>query len=200
MTRTKRPPFRQGFAGVRTVAFVLAGLTVLVLGGCAASPLASAAPAAPPAGTANRPDGEGYAGVGELLVRIGVPQGGPSWAAPLTENLPLGHRERAYVEIRYQGLDSLGRAVFERRDGDALAAAAPNTVLPVTARGTVLAPAAPATPGGEATMGNGSIAPPVTPDTRDIAMDLRLTRQLHIQGKIIEVLEATASGVVFRLY
>lgn len=200
MKRTHRRPFCQGPDGARPAALALAGLAVLALAGCAASPLASSAPAAPPAGTANRPDGEGYAGVGELLVRIAVPQGGPGWAAPITENLPLGKRERAYVEIRYQGLDTLGRAVFERRDGDALAAAAPNTVLPVTARGTVLAPAAPATPGGEAAMGNGSIAPPVTPNTRDIAMDLRLTRQLHIQGKIVEVVEATASGVVFRLY
>jgi hypothetical protein len=179
----------------------LLAAAALVLCGCAASPMSASAPLPPAAGTANRPDGEGYAGVGELLVRIGVQQGGPSWAQTITDTVSFNQkRERAYVEIRYQGLDNLGRAVFERRDGDALAAAAPNTVLPTTARGTVLAPAAPAAPGGDDNLASGAIAPPATPNTRDIAMDLRLSRQLHIQGKIVEVVEATASGVVFRLY
>jgi hypothetical protein len=172
---------------------------LLGMGGCASSPMASAAPVPPAAATANRPDGEGYAGVGELLVRIGVQQEGPNWAESLTAGLTDRKRERAYVEIRYQGLDSLGRAVFERRDGDALAAAAPNTVLPTTAKGAVLAPVATVAPA-DASGGYSAIAAPVTPNTRDIALDLRLSRQLHIQGKIVEVLEATASGVVFRLY
>jgi len=163
--------------------------------------MSASAPLPTAPGTANRPDGEGYAGVGELLVRIGVQEGGPGWTDTLSDAVSVGRkRERAYVEIRYQGLDSLGRAVFERRDGDALAAAAPNTVLPTTAKGTVLAPPAPAAAGGEASSGNGTIAPPAAPNTRDIAMDLRLSRQLRIQGKIVEVIEATASGVVFRLY
>jgi hypothetical protein len=171
----------------------------LALAGCAVSPTEATAPLAPPAGSANRPDGEGYAGVGELLVRIGVQQEGPSWTESLTAGLTQRKRERAFVEIRYQGLDSLGRAVFERRDGDALAAAAPNTVLPTTAKGTVLAPTAAAVPA-DADPAAGVNAPPATPNTRDIALDLRLSRQLHIQGKIVEVVEATASGVVFRLY
>jgi len=163
--------------------------------------MSASAPLPPTAGTANRPDGEGYAGVGELLVRIGVQEGGPSWTETLGETVSPGRKhERAYVEIRYQGLDSLGRAVFERRDGDALAAAAPNTVLPTNAKGTVLVPSAPPAAAGDANPGNGAIASPATPNTRDIAMDLRLSRQLHIQGKIVEVIEATASGVVFRLY
>jgi len=165
--------------------------------------MSASAPLPPTAGTANRPDGEGYAGVGELLVRIGVQEGGPSWTETLGETVSPGRKhERAYVEIRYQGLDDLGRAVFERRDGDALASAAPNTVLPTSAKGAVLAPSAPV-PGPadvDASLGNGVIAPPATPNTRDIAMDLRLSRQLHIQGKIVEVVEATATGVVFRLY
>ena len=183
--------------------YALLAATVLAMCGCAASPSASSVPAAPAAGSANRPDGEGYAGVGELLVRIGVPQEGPGWTQTVTDTLSISRKhERAYVEIRYQGLDDLGRAVFERRDGDALASAAPNTVLPTSAKGAVLAPSAPV-PGPadvDASLGNGVIAPPATPNTRDIAMDLRLSRQLHIQGKIVEVVEATATGVVFRLY
>jgi hypothetical protein len=171
----------------------------LGMGGCASSPMASAAPVPPAAATANRPDGEGYAGVGELLVRIGVQQEGPNWVESLAVGLTDRKRERAYVEIRYQGLDSLGRAVFERRDGDALAAAAPNTVLPTSAKGAVLAPVPTVVPA-DASAGHSAIAAPVTPNMRDIALDLRLSRQLHIQGKIVEVLEATASGVIFRLY
>ena len=184
---------------VTALALLLALL--LTLAGCAASPTSSAAPLPPAAGIANRPDGEGYAGVGELLVRIGVQQGGPSWTETLTESMALNPKhERAYVEIRYQGLDSLGRAVFERRDGDALAAAAPNTVLPRTAKGTVLAPAAPVAAAADTGSGIGTDNAATAPNTRDIAMDLRLSRQLHIQGKIVEVVEATTSGVVFRLY
>jgi len=180
-------------------ALVLLPAMLMTLAGCAAAPTSSAAPLPPAAGLANRPDGEGYAGVGELLVRIGVQQGGPSWTETLTESVALSPKhERAYVEIRYQGLDSLGRAVFERRDGDALAAASPNTVLPRTAKGTVLAPAAPGAAAADTGSGTDNVA--TAPNTRDIAMDLRLSRQLHIQGKIVEVVEATASGVVFRLY
>jgi hypothetical protein len=172
--------------------------TLLCLEGCASSPTAAVAPGAPAAGTANRPDGEGYAGVGELLVRIGVQQEAAGWTETLTSTLAPKKHERAYVEIRYQGLDNLGRAVFERRDGDALAAAAPNTVLPTNAKGTVLAPTA--APASGVDGGPGGASAPLAPNTRDIALDLRLTREIHIQGKIIEVVEATASGVVFRLY
>jgi len=55
----------------------------------------------------------------------------------------------------------------------------------------VPAPAAPEAGGNSA---------PAAPNTREIALDLRFTRQLRVQGKIIEVIEATASGVVFHLY
>ncbi len=123
---------------------------------------------------ANRPDGEGYAGVGQRLVRIGVPGGDGSWY----QNLAGKKSERAAVELWYKGLDSGGRALFERRDVDALA-------------GTSDAPKAPA---------QTDAAAPTDPNTREIVLDMRLARQLHIQGKIIEILEATSSGVVFRLY
>jgi len=125
-----------------------------------------------PSAHANRPDGEGYAGVGQRLVLIGVPAGGGSWYKDFFGK----QSDRAAVEVRYKGLDSAGRAVFERRDVDALA-------------GTPEAPQAPV---------DGAAA--ADPNTREIVLDMRLARQLHIQGKIIEVLEATSSGVVFRLY
>jgi len=38
------------------------------------------------------------------------------------------------------------------------------------------------------------------PDTREILLDLRLAREIRVQGKIIEIVEASPSGVVFRLY
>ena len=87
--------------------------------------------------------------------------------------------ERSAVELRYLGLDSYGRALFERHDVDSIAGAGQS---PAPAPGTEAAPA-----------GAGA-------DTRQIALDLRLVRQIHIQGKIVEVLEATRSGVVFRIY
>jgi len=127
-----------------------------------------------PSAHANRPDGEGYAGVGQRLVRIGVPASGGSWY----QDLAGKKSERAAVELWYRGLDSGGRALFERRDVDALA-------------GTPDAPKAPAREDGAAAN---------DPNAREIVLDMRLARQLHIQGKIIEILEATSSGVVFRLY
>jgi hypothetical protein len=158
-------------AGARSWAAVL-----LLLGasGCALPPASNIA--------VNRPNGEGYAGRGELVLRVGLqqPEGGGNllsgWAGH-----PTG---RGSVEIRYLGLDPSGRAIFQRHDIDDLAGA-PARVLPQEAMG-------------DASAGQGAPAQPL--NTREIVLDLRLTRQIHVQGKIIEVLEATASGVVFRLY
>lgn len=132
---------------------------------------------------ANRPDGEGYAGTGELLVRIRVFEQSQNWIDSVYKPLEKKH-ERASVELRYLGLNSLGRAVFQRHDIDDLAGApvqSATIALPDMADADTMATALPA-------------------NTRNIVLDLRLTRQIRIQGKIIEVVEATASGVVFRLY
>lgn len=120
--------------------------------------------------SANRPDGEGYAGTGALVLRVAL----PGERAGLGVNPFARAPERANTEVRYLGLDASGRAVFQRRDVDTVAG--PGT-------------AAPAAPDGAA-----------EPDTRQIVVDLRTSRQLRVQGKIIEVIEATASGVVFRIY
>lgn len=148
-------------------------VVLLALAACA-SPQQSA--------QANRPDGEGYAGVGELLVKIHVLEDHGGWTDPLATR----KHERASVEIRYLGLNSTGRAVFERHDVDALAGA------PGPAK---TAPAAAAL---DSDAGTSTATLPA--DTRQILLDLRLARQIRVQGKIIEILEASASGVVFRLY
>lgn len=139
-----------------------------------------------PGAVTNRPEGEGYAGAGALLVRIGLVQ--ERWN-PL-ESAFRRPQERGSIEIRYVGLDPSGRAVFQRHDSD-LAAGAP---VPVAAR-PAAGEAGPQS--GESPAGLASAAPA---DTREIVLDLRLTRQIRVQGKIIEVLEATPSGVVFRLF
>lgn len=137
----------------------------------------------PPGATVNRPDGEGFAGRGELVVRIGMPGAVSGINIPgLSDSRP----ERASIELRYLGLDSSGRAVFERRDSDKLAGA------PV--------PVATAAPGSDSDTGVTAVSKGLPPDSRQIVLDLRLVRQIRIQGKIIEVLEATPSGVVFRVY
>ncbi len=123
-----------------------------------------------------RPDGEGYAGVGALVTRIAVAGQPANWKETLMLR-PV--HERAAVELRYLGMDEYGRALFERRDVDGIAGAGQ---APVAAPGTDAAVVA----GGA--------------DARQIALDLRLVRQVHVQGKIVEVLEATPSGVVFRIY
>jgi hypothetical protein len=136
----------------------------------------------PPPSSFNRPDGEGYAGRGELVLRIGLTAtgGSPFYVDGISQKRP----ERGLVELRYLGLDATGRAVFQRHDADSLAGA------PIAVKD----PAAPVetelkyTPDSD------------TPNTRQIVMDLRLTRQLHIQGKTIEVVEASPTGLVFRLY
>jgi hypothetical protein len=150
----------------------------LALGACAGT--------APPSSGSNRADGEGYAGRGDLVLRIGVPASSASLidAPGLSKNKP----ERGSVELRYLGLDSLGRAVFQRHDSDASAGHPPAKPEPS------IAEAGGKRPGTEESNG------PDAPNTRKIALDLRLTRQIRIQGKIIEVIEATPSGVVFRLY
>ena len=140
-------------------------------GGLAALMLAAALGACATGGVStNRPTGEGYAGVGELVLRLSVP-GSEHWY----DSLIPGER-RASVEIRYLGIDDAGRAVFERHDVDVLAG------RPVRADA------------GAGVARSGPI------DTRRIAIDLRTTREIHVQGKIIDVLEASPSGVVFRLY
>jgi len=136
--------------------FLSAGL-VLLLASCA-----SDAPGAHKV-VASRPDGEGHAGKGEMVLRLQVyaqdASGTFRWLA--------GRTEQANVEILYQGLDDEGRAVFERRDFD---------------RAAALDGAHPAQ------------------TTRQIAIDLRTSRLLQVQGKVIEVREAAPSGVVFRIY
>jgi len=133
-----------------------------------------------PSTVANRPDGEGYAGVGELIVRIRVMEDN---AGGWFDGLMPRKNTRATVELRYLGFNSAGRAVFERRDVDKLAGA----------------PVAPS-PGTGPDQPSGSAGMVTPPDTRDILLDLRLARQIRIQGKIIEIVEASDSGVVFRLY
>jgi hypothetical protein len=148
---------------------------------CAGLGLAACSFVERPGPTINRPDGEGFAGRGELVVRVSMPGATSGVTIPgLTDSRP----ERASIELRYLGIDSTGRAVFERHDVDKLAGAA----APVPAVGT------------EAESGAAPADQGLAPDTRLIALDLRLTRQIHMQGKIIEVVEATPSGVVFRIY
>lgn len=157
-----------------TTALSACALVAGLLAGCASAPTSAPEPAAPSI-SVNRPDGEGYAGTGELLVRIGLQPQGTSLVGNL---LPHRHgAERASIEIRYVGLDSLGRAVFERRDSDVLAESAP----PARATATGALTSDP-------------------PNVRQIALDLRMARQLRVQGKIVEIIEAAPSGVVFRLY
>ncbi len=158
------------FGAPRWPGLLRLALLALVLGGCA-SPSG-------PAVNANRPDGEGYAGTGELLLRVGMPQASLGWLGSLSPQ----RTERASVEVRYLGLDGAGRALFERSDHDALASAAADAGH---------RPAA----GPDA-----GIAPDGPPNVQLIAVDLRLGRQIRVQGKIIEILQASASGVVFRLY
>jgi len=148
-------------------------LGLLALGACA-GPQQSA--------LANRPDGEGYAGVDELLVRIRVVEDGSNWYDAL---VPHKH-ERAWVEIRYLGLNTAGRAVFQRHDVDAMAGTPARP--PFVPAAAVL----------DAETGTAATTLPA--DTREIVVDLRLARQIRVQGKIIEIVEASASGVVFRLY
>ncbi len=144
--------------GRRVCGGLAAVMLVAALGACATGNVAT-----------NRPAGEGYAGVGELVLQISVPGG--HWYDGL-----IPGEKRASVEIRYLGIDDAGRAVFERHDVDVLAGR----------------PVAADTGAGIARSG------PI--DTRRIAIDLRTTREIHVQGKIIDVLEASPSGVVFRLY
>jgi len=127
----------------------------------------------PPAAKANRGEGEGYAGVGGLVIRIAVLQDQGNTFYNLVRERP----ERGAIELRYAGLDTTGRAVFERHDADALAGT-----------GAAVAPGAAKT------------AAETRSDTRQIILDLRLARQVRIQGKVIEVLEASSSGVVFHIY
>lgn len=163
---------------MRFPAYILGAWLFLAVGGCA---VLSPGPAA------NRPDGEGFAGVGELIVRISL-----STEVNSAGDLFATHRiERAWVEIRYLGLDSAGRAVFLRRDHDVLAAGSPA----VAAAGAQSAPAA-----AQAGVAEDPASGDSGPDTHKIHLDLRLARQLRIQGKVIEVVEANATGVVFRLY
>jgi hypothetical protein len=128
----------------------------------------------------NRPDGEGYAGAGELVLRLGPPPEKAGWFGALGPHA----RDASSVELRYIGLDANGRAVFRRHDVDAIAGAP----LPSGAAATDPAD----TLGGR--------PPALPPDTRDIVIDMRLARQIRLQGKIVEIVEATRSGVVFRLY
>ena len=155
---------------LRFSTLLLLGLA-LAAGGCSL--------AERPGPSISRPEGEGFAGRGELVLRIGMPAGGGISIPGVSSQKP----ERASVELRYLGLDATGRAMFERHDIDTLAGA---PVPPSTESGA-----------GEA---NAQTAGPTAPDTRQIVLDLRLTRQIRIQGKIIEILEATPSGVVFRIY
>lgn len=150
-------------------------LAVLLLAGCGSI--------AQPSIVSNRPNGEGYAGAGELVVRIG--QMRQEGFGGLFAGGDTRRRERAYVELRYVGLDAYGRAVFRRHDVDSIAGKPDPQALE---------PAPTPAEGAQAE------APTLPPDTRDIVIDLRRARQIHIQGKVVEILEATSSGVVFNLY
>jgi hypothetical protein len=148
---------------------------------------AGAVPVASGSGAvSNRPDGEGYAGRGELVVRLTVPAATSKLSLPgMGEKSDKKLPDRAVVDLRYLGLDSQGRAVFQRHDVDTVAGAPETPAALAGAADVVSKP------------GEGTDAPI---DTRDIVLDLRLVRQIHIQDKVIEVVEATPSGVVFRLY
>jgi hypothetical protein len=176
-----RAPARWLIRGLRSALGILAALgpciLALSLGACALyTPSLTQ--------QVNRPDGEGYAGAGELVLRIGQAQEDKSssnWFG-----FGNAHRqERSSIELRYVGLDAAGRAVFRRHDVDAIA-------------GPPVAPAM--EPVALAADQGGGDRTALPPDTRDIVIDMRLARQIRIQGKIVEIVEATPSGVVFRLY
>jgi hypothetical protein len=169
--RVPRPVDRRRLPALRTR--MLVALAAGLLSACAS--IASLTATGP---VSNRPDGEGYAGAGELVLRLGPPAEKKSgWFT----NLASQHKETATVELRYVGLDANGRAVFRRHDVDAIAGP------PVPMNPPPGDPAAPR-------------AAALPPDTRDIVVDMRLARQIRIQGKIIEIVEASRSGVVFNLY
>lgn len=181
-----------------TAAAALTG-RILACRGLVALMLAAALGACATGGVStNRAVGEGYAGVGELVLRVAV-SGSEHWYDHL---LPGG--KLASVEIRYLGIDDMGRAVFERHDTDALAGrpTGSGVVSPVSV--SAAPPAAP--PDLRRGSGRGQKCGPslgsncAALDTRRIAIDLRTTREIRVQGKIIDVLEASPSGVVFRLY
>jgi len=162
------------------------GRIARLIGGCAL--LAACSVVAPPGVSSNRPDGEGYAGRGELVLRLAATDHGGGllpWP-PTLPGLSAPKVERATVELRYLGLDDQGRAEFQRHDVDTLAGP----------------PVLPPAESPEMALGRAAAAhhPPAALDTRRIVVDLRLARQIQIQGKIIEIVEATATGVVFRIY
>jgi hypothetical protein len=153
--------------------------------------LAACGAMAPQGIGSNRPDGEGYAGRGELVIRLVASDHDGVLPLPLAiPGLAQHKTERSTVELRYLGLDEQGRAAFQRHDVDTLAGP---PQLPAGEAAAVPAEL------GSASASHGAAASD-PPDTRRILVDLRLSRQIQIQGKIIEIVEATASGVVFRIY
>ena len=163
----------------RAAVCAIGSACLLVLAGCT-TPLLERDPASSRV-SANRPDGEAYAGKGEIVLRLSMSAGDANLLQQVHTDLGKVKPEMAHTELRYEGLDSSGNAVFSRRDVDLLAkAAAPSS--DAKARGEV----------------HENIED--SRNVEEIVVNLRVKRQIHIQGRTIEILDAHPEGVVFRLY
>jgi hypothetical protein len=171
--KTRAAAWATGLAALVAVALPL-GLT-----GCAGSAIERDSSVSKV--NANRPDGEAYAGKGEVVLRLSMSGPDANVVQQLRSTLGKVRPETARMELRYEGLDSSGHALFSRKDVDVLAD--------------------PHAEHREAEVhGEGRPSDGPGKNTQELVVNLRVQRQIHIQGRTIEILDAHPEGVVFRVY
>jgi len=155
---------------------------------------------------ASRAAGEAFASVGDVVLHVNVSDNLPN--AFGRADLFGRRRDRGFSELRYLGLAPDGRAVFQRRDIDiatneTVFSRMPNSSF-VGAQGQ-----AGFTGNRFGSQGNAgwiasgsSIAPTpadiqLVPSGGQFAIDLSQGRRVTIQGRAIDIVEATGAGIRF---
>lgn len=143
-------------------------------------------------------DRETYVSVGDVLVKV-----------TLRESLPNAFggadifgrkRDRGFVEIRFLGLADDGRAIFRRRSVDIY-----SNETTMSRSGLRFGSATVESDGDSATItgytvgGQRATVEALPPDTIEFVLDLSKSRIVTIEDRQVEILEADAGGVRFKI-
>ena len=155
---------------------------------------------------ASRPTGEGFASVGDVVIRV-----------ELRDNLPnvFGRadiygrtRDRGFAELRYLGIAPNGMPAFRRREVDiqtneTVFSRMPN-MASVQAQSSGALTGTPSNlSGGSSFQGSGFAVAPTAfqqaamQEAGDFTLDLSAGRTITLRGRAVDILDANPSGVRF---
>ena len=148
--------------------------------------------------TATPMGAELIASVGDQVIRVERTEDMPNLVG--RASIMGRQRPRGFVEVRYLGLNAFGNPRFWRRDMDVM-----STQTTVSESGVSMGTRTIQRTGNVQTEVGAGVRPgpgiiiPMPPDTTEFSIDLREGNLLTVQGRVIEIISATASLLKYRV-